>query len=185
MDLGDAFHIVRPILLVVWAVIEAFRFHNGYVGNLKETFPDLFFFNLLSFASIGIVIAMLVPGKTFPIEIACEVIFVVFGVLEVIIGYYTMMKLSVSQEALFYLRSANSQIRMKREDRDNFERRGDAETSRLLKDNSGGEVELTRGQRSPRSAEQIPENRGPENRGARRVLGRGNRTGYNQLAQED
>jgi len=115
---SHAFHIVRPILLVVWAFLEAFRFWNGYKGNLNESFPDLFFYNLLTCIACVLVIVMLIFGKAFPLEIACEVIFLVFGILQILVGYYTMMRLSVSQEALFYLRSANSQIRVKKDEKE-------------------------------------------------------------------
>jgi len=194
MDIKFPFHIVRPIILAAWAVLEAFRFRNGYIGNLKETFPDLFFFNLVTIGTICMTLANLFPARKFPIEVALEVIYIVLAFLQVIIGYYTMMKLSVSQEALFYLRSANSQIRMKREEKDtNYERRNDGDTSRLLKDTSmgqgiGSEVELTRIPRSPRSpisANSVNENRGPENRGQRRTFGGSRKPGYQPLALDD
>jgi hypothetical protein len=122
----NIWHILRVILLLPWVGFEIARLNEGYYGNIKETFPDLISFVLLTIINTGVVVALIILPTTFPIEISIIIVALVFNVCELIIGAYAMSTLVRSQTALFFLRSPAQNARQDKMVRD--EKRIEEET---------------------------------------------------------
>jgi len=161
---SDIYHIIRLILLFPWAILDVARLYGGYYGNIKETFPDLISFELLTMIATGILFVLVIFPVAYPLEYSLFIIAALFNLFELVIGMYTMSTLVRSQTALFFLRNpaqnarSDSQARLekniemkvlqrekeRKEDEEGLRRRDAGETPKmknkrsLLTKNVGG-----------------------------------------------
>eukprot|EP01016_Furgasonia_blochmanni_P050860 TRINITY_DN7922_c0_g2_i8.p1 TRINITY_DN7922_c0_g2~~TRINITY_DN7922_c0_g2_i8.p1 ORF type:complete len:314 (-),score=20.24 TRINITY_DN7922_c0_g2_i8:35-976(-) len=113
---SDIIHILRLILLFAWGFVEWSRLQNAFYGNLKEAFPEMITFLLLSLATLGLSVALAVLPYPFPLETPCLVIEILFNLLEMIVGVYATTRLVTSQTAIFFLRGLQGSSKRSNED---------------------------------------------------------------------
>ena len=79
--------IVYPIVFF-WAIAEATRLYYGFSGNIKESFPELAAFLIIScLFSIPLTGALFLPfGEIYIIEWAAQAPQIIFLILEIIFG---------------------------------------------------------------------------------------------------
>eukprot|EP01135_Chromosphaera_perkinsii_P010661 Nk52_evm61s2192 gene=Nk52_evmTU61s2192 len=92
--------------VLVLLVIEPLRIYFGYVGNLSERIPELSIFWILSFViQLPVSLYSILGGqyKVTAFDKVANIVFLLFLVPEIFIGYTTLKKLRGSQSAKFRL----------------------------------------------------------------------------------
>ncbi|KAM3138299.1 hypothetical protein pb186bvf_009575 [Paramecium bursaria] len=98
---------VQLALLIIWGILEIFRIQNGYSGNIKEQFPELFSFLLITFMSLGFQVGLLILsliGQIFYIEFGLHFFMLFLYFMECLGAIYSMCSKSQTQVALLFLR---------------------------------------------------------------------------------
>lgn len=81
---SDITVIIRFILLLFWAALEYIRLQSGMNGNIKEWFPELISFLLLTFINLLLLVVMLFYGIIIPLEKSLLIIQIIFFLLQII-----------------------------------------------------------------------------------------------------
>ncbi|CAD8078132.1 unnamed protein product [Paramecium sonneborni] len=93
------------VLLLIWAVLEGFRLSNGYSGNIKEQFPELFSFVLITIVSLALeVMQYVIPTLNYPMQLGLVIIQTVLYFCEIVIAISSLCTQNKSQLALMSLR---------------------------------------------------------------------------------
>ncbi|CAD8077395.1 unnamed protein product [Paramecium sonneborni] len=93
------------VLLLIWAVLEGFRLSNGYSGNIKEQFPELFSFVLITIVSLALeVMQYVIPTLNYPMQLGVVIIQTVLYFCEIVIAITSLCTQNKSQLALMSLR---------------------------------------------------------------------------------
>jgi hypothetical protein len=71
---STTYNLLRLIFIFPWCIIEIFRISNGYYGNIKESFPEIISFLLLTIFNIIVNLALLVFPDKFPLETSVLII---------------------------------------------------------------------------------------------------------------
>lgn len=91
---------------MVYLPVEMFVLYFGYLGNIKETFPELIaFITFKLFFILPISVGMYLQSFLFPLEKSCFWIIGGFIVLEVAFGVLALRRI-IMQKSVFYLRNA-------------------------------------------------------------------------------
>lgn len=99
--------IVSLVLTFFFCVTEIYRINFGYSGNINESFPELIAFIIQTFLfSLTFTVMPMTAPFQFPHEISLYVINLVFLILEILVGSFTMARFSNTQSAAFYRRTA-------------------------------------------------------------------------------
>ena len=100
------------IILVLWALVEYLRLYYGFMGNIKESFPELIAFLILSivFSLPLLAFFFIVPAVQFPIERSVVIVAGIFLVVEVILAIMATSKLVKNQTAIFFLRNSHPDL---------------------------------------------------------------------------
>ena len=77
-------NIINLVLFVVWCFVELVRLYTGYYGTIKESFPEMLTFVVISLISIGLLFVNLVVPTTFPLEQTIICINLILIVLEMV-----------------------------------------------------------------------------------------------------
>lgn len=103
--------IVYPIVFF-WAIAEATRLYYGWSGNIKESFPELAAFLIIScLFSIPLTGALFLPfGEIYIIEWAAQAPQLIFLLLEIIFGCQGVKHLVKNQTAIFFLRNSKPDV---------------------------------------------------------------------------
>jgi transmembrane protein 17 len=82
------FNIVSYIVILFWGMVEWIRLYYGYSGNIKESFPELAAFLILTcLFTIPLLGALFIPfGTSYAIEMATKVPQILFIIFEIIFG---------------------------------------------------------------------------------------------------
>ncbi|CAD8065810.1 unnamed protein product [Paramecium primaurelia] len=98
------------VLLLIWAVLEGFRLSNGYSGNIKEQFPELFSFVLITIVSLALeVMQYVIPTLNYPMQLGLVIILTVLYFCEIMIALSSLCTQNKSQLALMSLRVPKSE----------------------------------------------------------------------------
>lgn len=93
--------------IIVYLPIEMTILYFGYVGNIKETFPEMIaFMTFIVFFKIPIQVGIYFQAFLFPLEKSCFWIIGGFIFLELFYGTKTIIRVIKTQTAAFYLRNA-------------------------------------------------------------------------------
>jgi len=103
-------------LILLFIIFEVFRIRNGYFGNLKESFPEIITFMLLTLANSGIIIAFFLIWIQTPIETATLSIQSCFFGLEIIVAYITKIEIDYCQTDRYTLANQKSASNLLLED---------------------------------------------------------------------
>lgn len=101
---GDLPNALRIIFLLVWGLLEVFRISNGYSGNIKEQFPELFSFVLITIMSLVLQIITLFLKNYMPMELGLVILMTIFYLTEFIAAIISMCVQNKSQVAMLSLR---------------------------------------------------------------------------------
>lgn len=82
--------ILKIILILPWGILEITRLYNGYAGNIRESFPEMVSFFVVSIATLGILIFYTSLEEKFPTELAFLLFQIFFGFFELIFCFVAM-----------------------------------------------------------------------------------------------
>ncbi len=102
------------ILAIVIVILELFRLPNGFYGNLRQSFPEILAFFILTLFSTVLVFVLLIVQFEFaiPTEFALLVVQALFLVGQLVTCLLAMGSLSDAQTALFFWRNPLNTLKM-------------------------------------------------------------------------
>lgn len=71
-------------MFIIWCVIELIRVYTGYFGNIKESFPEMLIFVVISIISICLLLVNLFVPTVFALEQTLICISLILVFLEMI-----------------------------------------------------------------------------------------------------
>lgn len=107
---------ISVVLFALWVFVEIGRIYTGFYGNLKESFPEMLTFVVISLISIGLLfVNLLVPGNRFALERVLISIQLIFTILEIVMNILGIATLYKNHTNLFYLSKANPSAKKNKE----------------------------------------------------------------------
>lgn len=104
-------------IIFFWLFIEIWRISFGYKANIKESFPNLLVFVLVTFIfSVPCQVLTIVTPYVFPIDLACFYINIVFVFLEILFAIIAMIRMVKKHSAIFYLRNVTAKVNLEIEE---------------------------------------------------------------------
>ncbi|XP_071849457.1 transmembrane protein 17-like [Apostichopus japonicus] len=104
--LEQLFQFVIITIYIVISGTEAMRLYLGYLGNLQERVPELAGFWLLTLVlQLPLLVFLLAAsgGKPTPAEIGVHIIFLIFLLSEIVVGFFALKVMSRQQVMKFHL----------------------------------------------------------------------------------
>lgn len=123
---SSPFTMITVVLFVLWAFVELGRIYTGFYGNLRESFPEMLTFVVISLISIGLLfVNLLVPGNRFALERVLVAIQLIFTILEIIMNILGIATLYKNHTNLYYLSKTNTSAKrnMENQSREDTSRR--------------------------------------------------------------
>jgi len=115
--------------MLVWTAFEYGRIHCAYVGNLKESFPELITFPFVNLLTIGAAVTTII-SKPFELNWVLFYLYVIFCVLEIIYCIIEMCYLVRTKTALFYLQNPDQNVKITQQKREEMKFKQDLEAQK-------------------------------------------------------
>ena len=81
---NDLPNIVSLVMFILWFIVEIIRIYTGYFGNIKESFPEMLIFVVISIISIALLLVNLFVPTVFALEQTLICISLILTTLEMI-----------------------------------------------------------------------------------------------------
>mmetsp|Transcript_61007 Transcript_61007/g.69821 ORF Transcript_61007/g.69821 Transcript_61007/m.69821 type:complete len:253 (-) Transcript_61007:352-1110(-) len=101
----DNYRFIQFPICFIWPLIEVPRLYFGFSGNIRENFPEMVAFMIMSLLFAFPIWGLRFIDILFPIERALLWIYGCFIVVEFVLGCATIATFVRTQTALFYLRN--------------------------------------------------------------------------------
>lgn len=100
------------IFILLWGLAEFGRLHYGFSGNIRENFPELLAFEVITIIfSIPLLIYQFVVIQAhLPLEKSLGIVQWIFVVFEIIFGILAIFRLVRNQTAIFFLRNSQPDV---------------------------------------------------------------------------
>ncbi|CAG9315632.1 unnamed protein product [Blepharisma stoltei] len=100
------------IFIILWGMAEFLRLHYGFSGNIKENFPELLAFEIITliFSVPLMIYQFTVIQAHLPLEKSLGIIQWIFIGLEIIFGLAAIFRLVKNQTAIFFLRNSQPDV---------------------------------------------------------------------------
>lgn len=108
----DIYQPLHLLAVVLWGIVEYFRLYFGFSGNIKESFPELTAFMIISivFSLPLLIYQMYFISIKFPIDKSTFIVELVFLLIEIFFAFGTVSKLVKNQTARFFLRNSHPDL---------------------------------------------------------------------------
>jgi hypothetical protein len=80
----DTMSIICLVLFFVWIFTDVARLYTGYYGNIKESFPEMLTFVVISIIAMGLLFVNLFLPWTFALENVIIIVNLIFTFLGLI-----------------------------------------------------------------------------------------------------
>ncbi len=77
-------NMIKLVLFIIWIFVEIVRLYTGYYGNIKESFPEMLTFVVISIIGVGLLVVAVAVPANFALENCIIIINLVFNGLEII-----------------------------------------------------------------------------------------------------
>ena len=107
ITIKSSYSFIHLLFLVLWGLCEWVRLYYGFIGNIRENFPELIAFLVITvvFSAPLIAYQFLAIQVRLPIDEVVAILQIIFMCLELIIGIFAVRKLVRNQTAIFFLRN--------------------------------------------------------------------------------
>lgn len=107
ITIKSSYSFIHFIFVILWGICEWIRLYYGFIGNIRENFPELIAFLVMTvvFSAPLIAYQFLAIQVRFPIDEVVAVLQIIFMCLELIIGVFAVRTLVRNQTAIFFLRN--------------------------------------------------------------------------------
>lgn len=112
ITIKTSYSFIHFIFLVLWGLSEWIRLYYGYTGNIRENFPELMAFMVMTvvFATPLIVYQFVAIRVRFPVDEVVAILQIIFMVFELILGIIAVRRLVRNQTAIFFLRNSKPDV---------------------------------------------------------------------------
>lgn len=105
---NDLPNIISLVMFILWTLIEIVRLYTGYYGNIKESFPEMMSFVVISIISIALLLVNLFVPTVFALEQTIICINLLLTFFEMIWDVVGIAQLYRNHTNMFYLSKSSS-----------------------------------------------------------------------------
>jgi len=112
ITIKSSYSFIHFIFLVVWGASEWIRLYYGFIGNIRENFPELMAFMVMTvvFAAPLIAYQFIAIQVRFPVDEVVAILQIIFMAVELVLGIAAVRKLVRNQTAIFFLRNSKPDV---------------------------------------------------------------------------